>query len=67
MSAVTWKEFAPDESKPVPPDYNPPAHHCVKQGDLLFSRANTTELVGATTYVFEAPNNLSRSQKVFGY
>jgi len=58
VSAVTWKNYNPAESKPVPPNYVPQPSHFVKQGDLLFSRANTVELVGATSYVFETPPNM---------
>jgi type I restriction enzyme, S subunit len=57
VSAVTWADYRPHESKPVPPEYVPPPSHIVRKGDLLFSRANTTELVGATVYVFETPPN----------
>jgi type I restriction enzyme, S subunit len=57
VSAVTWADYRPHESKPVPADYAPPPNHVVKKGDLLFSRANTTELVGATVYVFDTPPN----------
>lgn len=57
VSAVTWADYRPHESKPVPAEYDPPPAHIVKQGDLLFSRANTTELVGATVYVFDTPPN----------
>lgn len=51
ISAVTTGHFKPKESKPLPPDYIPPASHLVRRGDLLMSRANTTELVGAVAYV----------------
>lgn len=57
VSAVTWADYRPYESKPVPADYIPPPAHIVKKDDLLFSRANTTELVGATVYVFDTPPN----------
>ena len=57
VSAVTWADYRPHESKPVPHWYSPPESHIVRPGDLLFSRANTTELVGATVYVFKTPPN----------
>lgn len=53
VSAVTRGEYAEAESKPAPADLEPPAHHIVKRGDLLFSRANTYELVGASALVEE--------------
>lgn len=65
ISAVTWGDFRPNESKPVPADYEPPAAHFVRSSDLLFSRANTTELVGATVYVFETPANLLLPDKLW--
>jgi type I restriction enzyme S subunit len=67
ISAVTWGEFRPDESKPLPADYEPPASHFVRAGDLLFSRANTTELVGATSYVFQTPANLLLPDKLWRF
>ena len=47
VSAVSWDEFAPDEAKAVDGDYEPEEKHRVKKGDLIISRANTIELVGA--------------------
>lgn len=67
VSAVTWADYRPHESKPVPVDYNPPASHIVKKDDLLFSRANTTELVGATAYVFDSPPNLLLPDKIWRF
>ncbi len=51
ISAVTSGEFLPTETKPLPLDYVPPLSHFVADGDLLISRANTAELVGATARV----------------
>jgi len=51
VSAVTSGRYIEDESKPTPDDYSPPKKHYVRQGDLLFSRANTEFLVGATALV----------------
>lgn len=65
VSAVTWDEFNPNEVKPVPSDFAPPVSYFVKQGDLLFSRANTTQLVGACVYVFETPDNLILPDKLW--
>lgn len=67
ISAVTWGTFQPDESKPVPSTYEPPASHFVRPGDLLFSRANTTQLVGATSYVFNTPPNLLLPDKLWRF
>jgi type I restriction enzyme S subunit len=51
VSAVTSGEYVEDQSKPTPDDYEPPSNHIVREGDMLFSRANTEELVGATAVV----------------
>jgi len=59
VSAVTGGEFDPSMSKPAPDDHVPPREHCVRFGDLLISRANTSTLVGATAMVeCEAPHVL---------
>lgn len=57
VSAVTSRRYLPEESKPVPSSYAPPSSHVVQAGDLLLSRANTTELVGACAYVDATPEN----------
>ncbi len=67
ISAVTWGNFCPSESKPLPNEYIPPQEHFVKVNDLLFSRANTTELVGATSLVFETPENLLLPDKLWRF
>jgi type I restriction enzyme, S subunit len=53
VSAVTSGEYVETESKPTPNGYEPPQNHVVREGDMLFSRANTEELVGATAVVRE--------------
>lgn len=51
VSAVTSGRYVEAESKVAPTNYLPPVNHLVKVGDMLFSRANTQELVGATAIV----------------
>lgn len=51
VSAATSGVYRESESKPAPDGYNPPPAHIVRAGDMLFSRANTVELVGATAIV----------------
>lgn len=51
VSAATSGIYRESESKPSPDGYNPPPSHIVRSGDMLFSRANTEELVGATAIV----------------
>lgn len=59
VSAVSWDRFQPDEAKSVIGNYIPPDSHRVKKGDLIISRANTLELVGAVVLVNEDyPNRL---------
>ena len=51
VSAVTSGQYRESESKPSPDGYVPPLGHFVRVGDMLFSRANTEALVGATAIV----------------
>jgi type I restriction enzyme S subunit len=67
ISSVTTGRFDPSESKPLPDDYDPPSDYFVRPGDLLFSRANTTELVGATAYVDATPGNLVLPDKLWRF
>lgn len=67
VSAVTGMKFRPHESKPIADDYKPSDEHYVKNGDLLFSRANTTELVGAVAYFSNCPQNLLLPDKLWRF
>ncbi|MCA0211652.1 MAG: restriction endonuclease subunit S [Proteobacteria bacterium] len=67
VSAVTSLEYKPEQSKAVPSDYVPPQSHVVRVGDLLFSRANTTELIGATAFVATTPDNLLLPDKLWRF
>lgn len=67
VSAVTSLEFRPEQSKPLPPNYEPPESHRVQAGDLLFSRANTAELIGATAFVHSTPANLFLPDKLWRF
>lgn len=59
VSAVTWSEFNANEAKAIDGDYQPDDRHRVRVGDILISRANTVELVGAVVQVDEDyPNRL---------
>ena len=55
--AVTFDYFNGNEVKYLPVDYIPLPEHLVKDGDVLVSRMNTPELVGACAYVWQAPKN----------
>ncbi len=52
-SAVSYDYFKTDEWKYLPGDYEPAEKDRVEKGDLLISRMNTAELVGAAAYVWE--------------
>jgi type I restriction enzyme S subunit len=67
VSAVTGNRYRPEESKPVPDNYSPNRAHFVRTGDLLFSRANTTELVGAVAFVGRAPANILLPDKLWRF
>lgn len=41
----------------MPINYKPSSEHLLKDGDIIISRMNTAELVGATAYVWKAPKN----------
>lgn len=63
VSAVTWGEFRSQENKALLSDFNPKGIPTVRAGDLLISRANTVELVGAVTMAKEDHPNLILSDK----
>lgn len=67
VSAITSGTFEPNESKPLPEGYVPPDSHLVRKGDLLFSRANTSALVGATAVVEEDVNGLALPDKLWRF
>lgn len=53
VSAVTSGEYRSDESKSFEADEEVHPDHIVRAGDLLISRANTADLVGAVAYVWD--------------
>jgi type I restriction enzyme S subunit len=67
VSAVTSLEYRPDECKSLPEGYTPPSRHVVRPGDLLFSRANTSDLVGATALVYDTPLNIVLPDKIWRF
>ena len=64
ISAVTWGRFNEEQSKTLPADIAVSANAQIQTGDLLFSRANTIELVGATVLVEKIEKCLYLSDKV---
>lgn len=65
VSAVTSGTFKPAESKPLPDTYLPPKTHQVRKGDILVSRANTTELLGASALVENDVESLYLPDKIW--
>jgi type I restriction enzyme, S subunit len=65
ISAVTWGDFDPTESKPIHASIEFDETHIVRQGDLLISRANTTELVGAVSLVKSNPPKVLLPDKLW--
>jgi type I restriction enzyme S subunit len=63
VSAVTWGEFNPAEAKAIGRDRFDTTKS-IREGDLLFSRANTVELVGAVVHVGEDHPRLMLSDKI---
>ena len=56
--AATFGWFDPEQYKYLPQDYEPLPEHKVEAGDVMISRMNTPDLVGACSYVFEAPEDM---------
>ena len=56
--AITYDYFDKNSTKFLPLDYIPSPEHSVKIGDLIISRMNTAELVGACAYVFDVDENV---------
>ena len=65
LSAVTSRYYQPDYNKQLPIGIKPKINCEVNNGDLLFSRKNTRELVGACAYVFITPPKLMLSDTIF--
>ena len=56
--AATFGWFDPEQYKYLPTAYEPLPEHKVETGDVIISRMNTPELVGACSYVFDAPEDM---------
>lgn len=63
VSAIGRFGFRPEENKAVRDKSLHVAEYCVKDGDLLISRANTSELVGLACIVRNSPPNFMLSDK----
>jgi type I restriction enzyme S subunit len=67
ISAVTGGIFRLQEAKPAPKGYSPPTSHLVRKGDLLITRANTVDLVGAIARVEYDVENLLLPDKIWRF
>ncbi len=63
VSAIREGRFIPLEAKRLPPEAEPFKRAEVRPGDVLVSRANTSDLVGAACRVAETPSRLLLSDK----
>lgn len=66
-SSVSWGEFKEKEAKFLPFGYVAPIDHLIKKGDLLISRMNTTDLVGASAYVHCETKNLALPDRIWKF
>ncbi|MGA7937734.1 MAG: restriction endonuclease subunit S [Kovacikia sp.] len=65
ISAVTWGKFNPQETKTVADPSKVDPNLFIQPGDLLVTRANTLELVGASVVVDEIHYKIMLSDKVW--
>lgn len=65
VGAVNGWEFNANENKRIPPELTIPIEYEIKPGDLLVSRANTTELVGSASLVKEVRPGLLLCDKLY--
>ncbi|MEQ8289704.1 MAG: restriction endonuclease subunit S [Gammaproteobacteria bacterium] len=67
VSAVTWGEFDSNESKTIVDKAKTNPNYKIMEGDFLFSRANTIELVGACVIVKHIDKDLLLSDKILRF
>jgi type I restriction enzyme S subunit len=67
VSAVTWGTFDEEASKTLRRGAKVKEENFIRQGDFLFSRANTLELVGAPVIVKSISKRLVLSDKVLRF
>lgn len=65
LGAVTYGQFRPDENKAYLDDIAGMARHEVRSGDVLMTRKNTRELVGAVALVDEVRPRLLLPDLIF--
>jgi len=67
VSAVTWGAFDENESKTITNEEKIDERYVINEGDFLFSRANTLELVGACLIVCGFRKKLLLSDKILRF
>lgn len=67
VSAVTWGEYDESETKTVTDPERVDPKLFVQQGDFLFSRANTIELVGACVIAHRVTKRIMLSDKILRF
>lgn len=67
LSAVTYGMYKPEENKRLPPRECPRPELEVKRGDVLFTRKNTYDLVGACALVHVTPPRLMLPDTIFRF
>ena len=65
LSSVTSRIYQDQYNKKLPQNLSPKENIEVRNGDLLFSRKNTKELVGAAAFVFQTKPRLLMSDTIF--
>ena len=65
LSAATYGVYKPEENKAIIDEDNFVESAEVHDGDLLFTRKNTPELVGMAAYIFSTPKKLMRPDLIF--
>lgn len=65
VGAVSFGWFNEKQNKALPKNLKPRKQYEVKNGDLIISRANITQYVGACAFVRETRHNLMLCDKLF--
>lgn len=65
LGAVSFGEFDETENKALPPNLKPTPEYEVKKANVLISRANVTQYVGASTFVARTRPRLIICDKIF--
>ena len=65
LSAATYGFYKPEENKAILSEDDFVEQSEVRDGDLLFTRKNTPELVGMSAYVWQTPKKLMMPDLIF--